>query len=69
MPEVSLEFIAHQLERLIGDVADTRDDIIVVTAMVTRLEASLQALTVETRAMQRQFARMNERVRKLEDAR
>jgi hypothetical protein len=69
VPEVSLEFISQQLERVLTEQAIIRDDIIVVTAMVTRLEASLQALTVEVRAIQRQIARMNDRVRKLEDAR
>jgi septal ring factor EnvC (AmiA/AmiB activator) len=67
--EVSLEFISQQLERVLTEQAIIRDDIIVVTAMVTRLEASLQALTVEVRAIQRQIARMNDRVTKLEDAR
>ena len=63
---VDLNFLARQMDRMLGDVANTRDDITVLTAMVGRVESSLQALTVEVRAMQRQFGRLNDRVRKLE---
>ena len=68
MAEITLEFLGRQIERVINDVANIRDDITVLTAISTRLETSVQTLTVEIRAMQRQFARMNDRVSRLEDA-
>jgi hypothetical protein len=66
MADVDLNFLARQMDRLISDVANIRDDITVLTAMGTRLEGAVHALTVEVRAGQRQFARLNDRVRKLE---
>lgn len=60
MTEITLEFIGRQLERLIGDVANLRDDVTVLTAICVRLETQMEA-------HHRQFARMNDRVRKLED--
>jgi hypothetical protein len=68
MAEVTLEFLARQNERLLNDFAMQRDDISVLTAMVVRLETSTGTIVQELRAMQRQIARMNDRVRKLEDA-
>jgi predicted nuclease with TOPRIM domain len=65
MADVSL---AKQLERLLGEVANVRDDLTVINAMIARQEASLQTVIVELRTMQRQFSRMNDRVAKLEDA-
>lgn len=40
----------------------------VLTAMVTRLDGSMNAPLQETRATHSQIARMNDRIRKLEDA-
>jgi ubiquinone biosynthesis protein UbiJ len=68
MAEITLEFIARQLDRLTNDVAQRRDDLLVLTAMVTRIDNTLRALLDEVRAMHTQFARLNERVRKLEDS-
>jgi hypothetical protein len=50
------------------DVASLRDDMGVLTAIVLRLDDSMSAMLQETRAPHSQIARMNERVRKLEDA-
>lgn len=68
MPEPSLEFIAEQLARLLGDVANVRDEQTVTNAMIMRQEASLQTVIVELRALHRQMQRMNTRIDKLEDA-
>lgn len=68
MPDVvSLEFLARQNERILAELGNHRDTMEVLTAMVQRVEGSQQAIVIELRAMQRQFARMNDRVSKLEE--
>jgi hypothetical protein len=69
VPEVSLEFIAQQLDRLIASDARRQDDMNVMIAMVQRLDGTVQGLVREVQAVHSQIARMNDRVRKLEDAR
>jgi hypothetical protein len=64
MTEIDLAFVARQLERLTTDVGSVRDDIRVLTAIVLRQDGTLTALLTEA-----QIARMNDRIRKLEDAR
>ena len=68
MPEVSLEIIAKRLERLLGEIADVRDEQLVTNAMLRAMEASQQAMFVQLTTMTRQFSRLNDRVAKLEDA-
>jgi hypothetical protein len=68
MVDADLNFIARQIERLITDLASVRDDMAVLTAIVPRLDGSMTALLQETRATHSQIARMNDRIRKLEDA-
>lgn len=65
---VDLNFLARQNERLITEVSSLRDDMGVLTAIVMRLDSSQAALLVELRATHGQIARMNDRVRKLEDS-
>jgi hypothetical protein len=48
--QVDLNFIARRLDQLGNDVANMRDDIVVLTAMVSRLEASVTSLVQEMRA-------------------
>jgi outer membrane murein-binding lipoprotein Lpp len=67
MVEPDINFLARQIDRLITDVAGVRDDMAVLTAIVLRLDGSMTALLQETRATHAQIARMNERIRKLED--
>jgi hypothetical protein len=50
------------------DVASIRDDMAVLPAIVLRLDGSVAALLQETRATHSQIARMNDRIRKLDDA-
>ena len=69
MVEPDLNFISRQVERLVTDVASMRDDVAVLSAMVLRLDGSMSALLQETRATHTQIARMNGRIRRLEDAR
>jgi hypothetical protein len=47
MPDVDLNFIAAQIERVITEQASQRDDMAVLTAMVLRLEGSMSALLAE----------------------
>jgi hypothetical protein len=63
---VTLEFLARQQVRLLEEMASFRDDMTVLTAIATRVEASLSALITETRAMHSRHARLDRRVRALE---
>ena len=67
MTEPDLMFLARQIERLVSDVASLRDDMAVLTAVVMRQDGTLAAVLQETRATHAQIARMNGRIRKLED--
>jgi hypothetical protein len=68
MADADINFIARQIDRLMTDVASIRDDMAVLPAIVLRLDGSVAALLQETRATHSQIARMNGRIRKLEDA-
>jgi hypothetical protein len=68
MVEPDLNFVTRQIERLMTDVASVRDDMAVLTAIVLRLDGSMTALLQETRATHTQIARMNDRIRRLEDS-
>ena len=68
MADPDLTLVAPQLERLITEVASIRDDNAVLTSMVLRLDGTMSALLAEMRATHTQIARMNDRIRKLEDA-
>jgi hypothetical protein len=46
---VTLEFMARQQARLLEEMASFRDDMTVLTAIATRVEASLSALITEMR--------------------
>jgi hypothetical protein len=63
---VDLNFIAKRLDQVSNDVANMRDDITVLTAMVSRTEASVTSLVQEMRAPHSQMARFDNRLRKLE---
>ena len=67
MPDVSLEFLAHQMERVLTEVGSLRDDMSVLTALTLRLDATMTGVQQELRATHTQIQRMNDRVRKLED--
>jgi hypothetical protein len=67
MTDADLNFLARQSERILTEIASLRDDMAVLTAMVLRLDGSHSALLQETRATHAQIARMNDRVRKLEE--
>jgi hypothetical protein len=68
MAEVDLEFLARQNERIMADNASMRDELRVQTAMITRLDGTVAGLVQEVRAIHTWMARMDDRVRKLENA-
>ncbi len=50
-----------------SEIASLRDDAAVLTSIVLRLDGSMTAVLQEMRATHTQIARMNDRIRKLED--
>ena len=64
--QVDFNFIARRLDQMGNDFANVRDDIVVLTAMVSRTEASITSLVQEMRATHSQMARFDNRLRKLE---
>jgi hypothetical protein len=67
MAEATLEFLARQSERIINDLANLRGATDVLTAMSIRHEGSIQTVVQELQAIHSFNARLNDRVRKLED--
>jgi chromosome segregation ATPase len=63
---VDLNYIGQALQRLTSEVASLRDDMHVLTAIVQRLDNSQGRMLEELRGMHRQYSRLNERVRHLE---
>jgi chromosome segregation ATPase len=63
-----LHFLQAAAQRQQTDTASLRDDIRVLSAITMRLDGSHSVLLDELRATHTQIARMNDRVRKLEDA-
>jgi septation ring formation regulator EzrA len=73
---VTLDFLAHQIRGLRDDVLSLKDDMAVLTAMVvrhdqefSRLNAKLDDMFNQMRAMVRQHQRFSERLRALEEER
>jgi hypothetical protein len=66
-PEIDLAYIGRALQRLTDDVGSLRDDMNVLTAIVMRQDATLNALLNEVRAIHSQHSRLANRVRQLED--
>jgi len=62
-----LNFIARQIEAVLTEIGSLRDDNRVLTASVMRLDTNQAAMLEELRAVHVQIARMNERIRHLED--
>ena len=64
----NLNFLARQNERILTEIGSLRDDMGVLTAIVTRLDGSQAAMLQELRAHNAQIARLADRIRRLEDA-
>lgn len=76
MPEPTLEFIAAQLSRVLDEqrdlreqMAEMREQMVVLTGMVLRIDGSVTALLAQGRLHERRFARLEGRVTALEEAR
>lgn len=67
MPDINLDFLARQMERVLTEIGSLRDDMSVLTALALRLDATMTGVQQELRATHTQIQRMNDRVRKLED--
>jgi len=67
MTDADINFLARQSERIMSEIASLRDDAAVLTSIVLRLDGSMTAGLQEMRATHTQIARMNDRIRKLED--
>jgi hypothetical protein len=73
MADITLDFIAKQLERVLAEQSSMRDELLVTNARIgyvetslERIEASIMVLTLEMRAMRNQASRLGDRVAKLE---
>lgn len=58
MPEVSLELLGELMRRMMEKQDRMQDDITVLTGIAMRVDAGLQGLTAEVRALHRQRARL-----------
>lgn len=66
MAEIDLEFIARQLDRVLGELAGFRDDMTVVMARLDRIDATAQSMVTEIRAMHSRHDRLARRMDRLE---
>jgi len=73
MAEVTLEFIAVQLQRVLdeqrgmrNDIGDIKADLEVTAAIIRRLDHSVQNLTGEVRALAAQQDRQRQKLERLE---
>ena len=65
--EVSLEFLARQLERILNGLGALEDQITVLTGMAIRHDGALTGLATEFRRLVPTVNRADQRLRKLED--
>jgi hypothetical protein len=65
--EITLNFIAKQLDRVLDRIGTVEDHITVLTGIAMRVDGSVEGLAVEMRGMYRLLNRLESRVRKLED--
>jgi hypothetical protein len=66
--EITLEFVARQLDRVLDRIGTVEDQMTVLTGIVMRLDGSIGGLATEMRGIYRLLDRMEHRVRKLEDS-
>ena len=66
MPEPTLEFLAAQMARLLDEMRDLKEQMVVLTGMVLRIDNSLTAALAQGRLNERQTARTEKRLESLE---
>ncbi len=65
--DISLEFLARQLERILTRLGVMEDQITVLTGMAIRHDGALTGLATEFRGLVQSVNRADQRLRKLED--
>lgn len=65
--DVTLEFLARQQEKILTEMAIAREDALVSTSILMRMDGTLSGLVNEIRATHAQISRLNNRIKVLED--
>ncbi len=68
MPDVDLNFLARQNERILHDLAGVRDELRLQGSMIMRLEGIVASLSEQVHVVHNQVGRINDWLRKLEEA-
>jgi len=68
MADVSLDFLASQLERVLNRLGAVEDQITVLTGMAIRLDGAVNGLATEMRGLVQSINRIEHRLRRVEDA-
>ena len=68
MPDVTLDFVTRQLDRVLDRIGAVEDQITVLTGIAIRLDGAVQGLAVEMRGLAQSVSRIEHRLRKVEEA-
>jgi hypothetical protein len=68
MPDVTLDFLTRQLDRVLDRIGAVEDQITVLTGIAIRLDGAVQGLAVEMRGLAQSASRIERRLRKVEEA-
>jgi hypothetical protein len=68
MPDVTLDFVTRQLDRVLDRIGAVEDQITVLTGIAIRLDGAVQGLCVEMRGLAQSVSRIEHRLRKVEEA-
>jgi len=63
---ITLDFLAQQQGRILSEIGILRDDMMVLSAIVRRMDATLAGTLEEIRAIHGQYARLEHRVTQTE---
>jgi len=64
---ITLEFLAQQQGRILSEIGILRDDMMVLSAIVRRMDATMAGMLEEIRAVHAQHARLDHRVAQIEN--
>jgi hypothetical protein len=67
MPDVTLDFLTRQLDRVLDRIGAVEDQITVLTGIAIRLDGAVQGLAVEMRGLAQSVSRIEHRLRKVEE--
>jgi len=68
MADVSPDFLASQLERVLNRLGAVEDQITVLTGITVRLDGAVNGLATEMRGLVQSINRIEHRLRRVEDA-